>query len=99
MTDITTTNLDLAIIDQIVAGSFAGRTYAFTTAANDKGQHILAVAVANELGYHPIDGKTTRNLIEAERWAEGLNEHIGLSEESALSIVISTMGGRRARAV
>lgn len=91
--DITTKHLDLAIIDQMVAGSFAGQRYAFTQAYTDKGQYVLAVAVANESGYCPIEGKTTRDLAEAQTWADGLNAHIGLTQREALHIVASTMGG------
>ena len=85
MSDITNRHLEAAILDQKVAGAFAGKTYAF-------------VAVKDETGYNPISGKTFHTHDEAKQWADGLNEHIGLSKAEALNIVGSTMfgGGRLA---
>ena len=91
MTDITTRYLEAAILDQKVAGEFAGTSYAFVAVVN-KG-YKLGVAVANENGYSPIEGKTFDTYGEAKQWARELNGHIGLSEEAALDIVGSTMGG------
>jgi len=93
MTDITTFNLDAAIIDQKVAGLFQGKVYAFVATAN-KG-YGLGVAVANESGYNPIQGKTFKTYGEAKTWADGLNTHIGLSKDEALDIIGSTMRGTR----
>ena len=93
MTDITNTHLEAAIIDQKVAGEFAGKVYAFVGVINDGYQ--LGVAVANEQGYSPISGKTFERYEEAKQWADGLNEHIGLSKEKALDIIGSTMRGPR----
>jgi hypothetical protein len=94
MTDITSLNLEAALLDQIVAGTFHDKTYAYTSVIA-KGGYQLAVAVVNEKGYCPIDGKTFDNWDEAMSWADSLNKHIGLSTDKALSIVVSTMGGRR----
>ena len=87
--DITNTHLEAAIIDQKVAGEFAGKTYAFVAIAS-KG-YKLGVAVKGERGYSPIEGKTFASYSEAKDWADGLNEHIGLSKDAALDIVSSTM--------
>lgn len=93
MTDITHTHLEAAIIDQTVAGAFPGTPYAFVAViAKDKWQ--LAVAVANERGYNPIN-QLFESQAEADEWAEGLNRHIGLSADAKFKIVASTMGGRR----
>lgn len=94
MTDITTTNLDLALIDQMVAGTFAGQRYAYHHVMDDAGRYILGIAVANERGYSPVTGWSTCNLDVALATAKGMNDHIGVSEHDALNIVISTMGGR-----
>jgi hypothetical protein len=94
MTDITTTHLEAAIIDQKVAGEFAGKSYAFVSVAFKRGWQ-LGVAVANESGYHPIEGKTFKRHAEAREWAEGLNRHIGLKQDDWLAIISSTMRGQR----
>jgi hypothetical protein len=94
MPDITNTHLEAAIIDQKVAGEFAGKTYAFVAVAFKRGWQ-LGVAVANEQGYHPITGKTFKRHAEATEWAEGLNEHIGLKKGEWLDIIGSTMRGNR----
>ncbi|MBT1509350.1 hypothetical protein KIP88_02450 [Bradyrhizobium sp. SRL28] len=96
MSDITNQHLEAAIIDQKVAGEFAGKTYAFVAVIND-GQYKLGVAVANEQGYSAIYGKTFDGHDEAKQWADGLNAHIGLSKDAALDIVGSSMFGRGKR--
>jgi hypothetical protein len=49
------------------------------------------VAVKDEQGYCPIEGKTFTTYDEAHRWAYELNEHIGLSKDAAFDIIGSTM--------
>jgi hypothetical protein len=93
MTDITSTHLEAAIIDQNVAGTFHDKVYAFI-AIVENGDWQLGVAVANERGYHPISGKTFKDQAEAKEWADGLNRHIGRDAENVAWIIVSTMGGR-----
>ena len=94
MTDsITSRFLEAAILDQNVAGAFAGKRYAFVAIPGDAWH--LGVAVAGEQGYSPVEGKTFKTEDEAKQWADGLNEHIGLNEWAAFEIVCSTMRGRR----
>lgn len=92
--DITTSHLEAAIIDQKVAGVFAGTTYAFVAVLGNGGWQ-LGVAVANEQGYSPIEGKTFQQRAEAKQWADSLNAHIGRSTDTVIDIICSTMGGRR----
>ena len=94
MTDITSTHLEAALIDQSVAGSFHDKPYAFVAVINGNAWQ-LGVAVANESGYNPIAGKTFAHRAEAKNWADGLNKHIGLSDIEALDIISSTMRGPR----
>jgi hypothetical protein len=90
MSDFTSTNLQAAILDQVVAGQFQGKRYAYTV-VTDKAGYILGVAVANERGYSPIPGIKFKTRDEAKVWVNGMNEHIGVSEDTALRIVGSTM--------
>jgi hypothetical protein len=92
MPDITNEYLEAAIIDQKVAGEFQGKVYAFVAVVEKSGWK-LGVAVANEQGYNPVEGKIFKNQGEAKQWAEGLNKHIKVSEEDYLDIVSSTMRG------
>jgi hypothetical protein len=92
MQNITSTHLEAALIDQHVAGHFHGKSYAFSAVYNDG--PALGVAVANESGYHPL-GKQFDSMDEAQRWADGLNAHIGIDERRAAEIIISTMRGLR----
>jgi hypothetical protein len=96
MTDITGTNLEAALLDQQVAGTFHDKDYAYVvvTAKGESG-FALGIAVANEQGYNPIDGRTFEKEDEARDWANGLNAHIGLDLDTAWAIICSTMGGRR----
>jgi hypothetical protein len=94
MTDITSTHLEAAIIDQKIAGAFAGKRYAFTAVIEDG--YMLGVAVADEPGYSPIIGKTFESWDEAKVWANGLNQHIGLKFSEAMDIITSTMRGSQA---
>ena len=90
--DITSRYLEAAILDQKVAGMFDGKRYAFVTVIGDDGWQ-LGVAVEDEPGYSPITGKTFADRAEAQEWASGLNQHIGLHPAVAQNIVISTMRG------
>ena len=89
--DITSTHLEAAMLDQVVAGTFT-KPYAFVAVVAEPGW-ILGVAVANERGYNPT-GKTFSTELEAREWAQGLNEHIGWTDDEVMRIVISTMGGQ-----
>lgn len=95
MASITSQHLEAAIIDQMVAGQFQDKVYAFTATLNDKDNFILGVVVANEHGYSPVVGKTFKTYEEAKRWANELNAHIGRSQDEVLEIVTSSMGGAR----
>lgn len=92
MSDITSTNLELAILDQKVAGQFSGRLYAYQPVLADHGWK-LGIAVQDERGYNPIDGLSYKTESEAKEVANGMNEHIGLNRDQALHIIISTMRG------
>jgi len=93
MTDITSLNLEAALLDQNVAGTFWDRKYAYVAVWTDDGWR-LGVAVANEPGYNPIN-KIFADEGETRYSARGLNSHIGLSEDEVIAIVASTMGGAR----
>jgi hypothetical protein len=93
MTDITNIDLSAALLDQKVAGEFSGKRYAFVAVCGPRywDGWMLGVAVEDEPGYSPIDGKTFEKYAEADLWANSLNEHIGLDREAALKIICSTM--------
>lgn len=93
MPDITSKYFEAALLDQRVAGEFRGKTYAYVALCAEGG-HQLGIAVANEQGYNPIS-KIFKDEKVAREWADGLNEHIGVDEDTAMRIVISTMGGQR----
>ena len=93
MPDITNQYLEAAIIDQKVAGMFGGKAYAYVAVVKDG--YGLGIAVKDESGYNPISGKSFDSYEEAKQWADGLNEHIGLSKDAALDIVGSSMFGRQ----
>jgi hypothetical protein len=92
MSDFTSMYLEAAILDQVVAGEFVGKDYAFVAVYSD-GIPALGIAVANEPGYHPTT-KKLHSYDEANKWADELNAHIGLSKDRASELIISTMGGR-----
>jgi len=91
--DITSKYLEAALLDQKVAGMMGRKDYAFVAQHGD-GCWVLGVAVANEPGYYPLAGKTFPSEKSASVWADGLNRHIGVDDDTALRIVVSTMGGR-----
>ena len=101
MPDFTSLNLEAAFIDQKVAGAFPRKLYAFVAviASDPDAEYALGVAVANEPGFNPIQGKTFKTWDEAKQWAEGLNAHIGLTHDEAFAIIASTMGGRPVNAI
>jgi hypothetical protein len=91
---ITTRSLEAAFIDQKVAGAFRDKRYAFVAVYGVDGWQ-LGVAVANEDGYSPIDGKHFEEQGEAAQWAAELNSHIGLTVGDTAHIIVSTMRGYR----
>ena len=95
MTSITSQYLEAAIIDQMVAGTFNDKVYAFVAVPTPSIRWGLGVAVANEHGYAPIEGKRFDTYEEAKRWANELNAHIGRTNDEVLDIVGSTMFGSR----
>lgn len=88
--DITSEHLDAAVIDQAVAGEFSGKRYAFI-AARKQDAHILGVAVADEVGWSPVEGKQFGSRDAAQDWADRLNTHIGLTTNEAVKIITSSM--------
>lgn len=90
---ITGKYLEAALLDQNVAGTFFGKKYAYVSVFGEDGWK-LGVAVANEGGYNPI-ALNFASKAECDEWADGLNEHIGLSKDEAAMIICSTMGGRQ----
>ena len=93
MSDITSTHLEAAIIDQLVAGRFHYAPYAFVAVLTGNSDWRLGVAVANESGYNAIIGRRFADKAEADRWADGLNRHIGVHGEEWLRIIASTIDG------
>jgi hypothetical protein len=89
---ITGKYLEAALLDQSVAGTFLDKKYAYVVVWCDGGWR-LGIAVANEPGYNPV-AKIFDKEADAREWAKGLNQHIGLSEDDAIAIIASTMGGR-----
>jgi hypothetical protein len=91
MNNLTSTNLDAAFIDQMVAGAFHGLRYAYAVVTTDDGGFALGVAVKDEAGYTPVAGKAFDTEADARHWADSLNEHIGLLPIDAIEIVASSM--------
>lgn len=88
--DITEGNLEAAIVDQKVAGAFAGKRYAFLTYELAKG-FALGVAVQGEAGFYAIAGKSFETREAADVWSDGLNRHIGLTHTEQQEIILSSM--------
>jgi hypothetical protein len=82
-------NIEMAVIDQVVAGQFSHQVYAFSAVHGEKGWQLV-VAVANESGYNPVEGKIFEEESEARRWAAELN---------VTAIIGSTMRGPRVELV
>lgn len=100
--DPTNHNLNAAILDQVVAGSFPpGTAYAFVAILRDDlpRQWGLGIAVANESGYNPVSAEATEfswdYYKDADEFAKGMNRHIGIDWKQEAEIIASTMGGRR----
>ena len=77
--DITSKYLEAALLDQSIAGAFQGKPYAHIAVCTNRGW-VLGVAVANERGYNSTNKKFETEK-DAKEWADGLNEHIGLTKD------------------
>jgi len=100
MTDITNTNIVAAILDQKVAGFYAGKRYAYVSVIDGvEGVHGwgIGVAVEDRQGYTPIEapGMPFKTEKAAKAFADGMNEHLRLSPRDVVEIVISTMRSER----
>ena len=96
MTDITSLDLEAALLDQLVAGMAQGKVYCFVAVVGYPKGWKLGVAFANEQGYIATT-KDFKTEAEARDYAERMNQHIGRSDDECMRIVISTMGGQRYR--
>lgn len=96
--DPTALNLGLALLDQNVAGQFAGKEIAYTVVSNHDGPgYCLAIAERNTAGYWPVPASIYATMSDKDAWttANGMNQHIGLGEEEAILIVVSSMTAKR----
>ena len=94
MKDITHTWLDAALLDQVVAGKFHGRSYAFVPVMRDSGKPWgLGIAVENEGGYSPIDHDSFSwdEYDKAYDFCQSMNRHINLDPRREIQIIASTM--------
>jgi len=94
MTDPTNRSLEAALLDQKVAGMFHGKQFAYVPIHRDEGKAWgIGIAVANERGYHAVDGGLFQyeSRVEADVFCDGMNRHIGLSQQQALMIIASSM--------
>jgi hypothetical protein len=93
MQDITSRDLRAAILDQVIAGAMRGKRYAYTAVLNDLGAWIIGIAVLNEPGYHPAGESVFcwDNPDEARAFCDAMNRHIGLTDDEAMRIVVSSM--------
>jgi hypothetical protein len=92
-TDPTNANVAYALLDQKIAGMMHGRAYAWVSVMGDDDEWTAGVAVQGEPGYHPVSGPgldfPTRE--KAEAFAAGMNLHLGLTEETAMAIIVTTL--------
>lgn len=95
MADITSYNLNAALLDQQIAGAFAGKKYAFVAVVSDTSAKTFGVGIAvkDEPGYHPIESKIFQwdDYEEATAFCKQMNLHIGLDAVEVARIVTSTM--------
>lgn len=92
--DITNNNLVAALLDQKVAGAFAGKNYAYVAVLTDNAnQWGVGIAVQNEPGFNLITGPdlSWQDHKDAEGYCNAMNEHLGLTLDQAAEIVISSM--------
>ena len=98
MKDPTTMWLDAALLDQVVAGKFHGRPYAFVPIYRSPdvfSRNIwgIGIAVEGEHGHYPVahPSFTWAARDEAAAFCEGMNRHVGLSPLREVEIVASSM--------
>ena len=98
--DPTQKSLEAAILDQVVAGTFDGKPYAFVAViGGSTKQWTIGVAVENESGYSPVSGDYFEfdSYEKASDFCDGMNKHIGLDKYRATQIICSSMRAPSAR--
>lgn len=64
------------------------------TAVVEKRGFTLGIAVQDEPGYYQTDYPTVKTYDEAVKWADALNERMGVSKKDAMLIILSSMRKR-----
>ena len=91
--DITSKYLEAAILDQVVMRALSPNPTALSPSLQGKKGWILASPSPTSAATTQQPRISTLSWRLAE-WAQGLNEHIGWSDDEVMRIVISTMGGQ-----
>lgn len=73
------------------------RVWAYVAVLGEHYPARLGIAIANEPGYNPVPEFWCHadTLDEMQAHADQLNAELGLDRKAAVSIIVSTMGGRR----
>lgn len=82
--------LEMGEILEICTNSLENKKYAFTPVII-RDSWGLGIAVENEPGYNPLEGKFFDTRDEAQSFADDLNKYLKLSEREAMEIIITTM--------
>ncbi len=61
------------------------------TAKDEEGNYIPCVAIEGQKGYNLTDWEWGKDFKLAEKCAKQLNEEMGISDNEAMEIVLSTM--------
>ncbi len=89
--DPTQKSLEVALLDQKIAGIFGDKPYAYVAVIGNEKPWGFGIAVEDEPGYNPVTGMEFDTKTEVDAFVDGMNMHIGLDEDRAIQIVISSM--------
>lgn len=91
-TDPTQQSLEIAMLDQKIAGQMGETPYAYVAVLSDGPKMWgVGIAVKDEGGYSPIKGVDFDKQAEADAFVDGMNKHIGLDRLTAMKIIASSM--------
>jgi hypothetical protein len=83
--------METATFAQAIAANRRKAYFVLETIRSERGELVPCIAIEGVAGYYQTDWEWGTNLRKAEKYAQDMNNRLGITEEDASKIVLSTM--------